>query len=300
MEETIARQRYTRGTGTPRNKRNNQRNGDLISVGFAAKLLIAIVLLSVVVLCKSTDTAVSNLVLDTAKVVATKNYNDNPYISKIMAMIGVSTQSQEVMDKIKDSEDNYTNTENNPVNPQKDVAPEQETTNLVDNISDNSKNNITDEAKDTAKTNDSLIMNDDEMKSIAGKYSLIMPVSGEVESTFGMRTYALSGTEKFHRGIDIKANMGTSIKASLAGTVSETGENEENGKYIIIEHADGLKTIYAHCSIISAKKGQNVNQGDVIARVGSDGKEGNAYLHFEVWQGLKIADPAKVFEYLNK
>ncbi len=300
MEETIARQRYTRGTGTPRHKGNNQRNGDLISVGFAAKLLIAIVLLSVVALCKSTDTAVSNIILDTARVVATKNYNDNPYISKFMAFVGVDAQSQKVVNGITDSEESSQNTESSSINPQKDVAPEQEKSNNMDSLSESSKSNITDESKEATKTNESLIMNDDEMKAIAGKYSLIMPVSGEVESTFGMRTYALSGTEKFHKGIDIKANMGTSIKASFAGTVSETGENEENGKYVIIEHTDGLKTIYAHCSVISAKKGQSVNQGDVIARVGSDGKEGNAYLHFEVWQGLKIADPAKVFEYLNK
>lgn len=301
MEDTITRPRHTRGTGAPRNKRNMQKSGDLISVAFAAKLLLAIVLLSIVALCKSTDTAVSNAILDSAKLVASKNYNTNPYVSKFMAMVGVNTQNQQVIDTTNGAEGNYKNIDSTSISSQEVSASEQDKTNLMDTSSDSPKSDLDDsKSQATNKTNDSLIMNDDEMKLIAGKYSLIMPISGDIVSTFGMRADSLSATDKFHRGIDIKANMGTSIKASFKGVVSETGENEDNGKYVIIEHTDGLKTVYAHCSIISAKKGQNVNQGDVIARVGNDGEEGNAYLHFEVWQGLKIADPAKIFEYLNK
>ncbi len=144
------------------------------------------------------------------------------------------------------------------------------------------------------------ILEEAEIKSIADKYSFVTPIKGQIDSPFGIRTDPLSGKTSFHSGIDIKANMGTSIKAALDGEVAEVGSSPEYDNYVKIKHSDGLYTVYAHCSILVAKKGQKVKQGDVIAKVGDTEGLSGAYLHFEVWKGDKAADPEKILNLLNK
>lgn len=144
------------------------------------------------------------------------------------------------------------------------------------------------------------ILEEAEIKTLADKYSFVIPIKGQIDSPFGIRTDPLSGKTSFHSGIDIKANMGTSIKAALDGEVAEVGSSPEYDNYVKIKHSDGLYTVYAHCSILVAKKGQKVKQGDVIAKVGDTEGLSGAYLHFEVWKGDKAADPEKILNLLNK
>ena len=106
----------------------------------------------------------------------------------------------------------------------------------------------------------------------------INPVSGTITSRFGSRW----GSS--HKGIDIGAPKGTSIKAAASGTVvvSSGGYNGGYGNYIIISHGNGIQTYYAHCSKLYASVGQSVAQGEVIAAVGSTGRSTGNHLHFEV------------------
>lgn len=115
-------------------------------------------------------------------------------------------------------------------------------------------------------------------KKIALGINLIKPVSGTVTSRFGGRW------GKTHKGIDIGAPKGTSIKAAAAGTVitSSYGYNGGYGNYVVISHGNGIETAYGHCNSLSVKVGQKVSQGQVIATVGNTGRSFGNHLHLEI------------------
>lgn len=107
--------------------------------------------------------------------------------------------------------------------------------------------------------------------------SFAKPTTGIISSRYGSRWGST------HKGIDIAAATGTSIKAAASGTVTSAGWN--NGGYgylIIISHGNGVQTYYGHCSSIAVKEGQKVSQGDVIGKVGSTGRSTGSHLHFEI------------------
>ena len=108
--------------------------------------------------------------------------------------------------------------------------------------------------------------------------SLIRPTAGVVTSRFGLRS------RNNHKGIDIGAPAGTAIYAAAAGTVtvSSYGYNGGYGNYVIINHTNGVQTVYAHCSSLVATQGQYVSQGQLIARVGSTGNSTGNHLHLEI------------------
>mgnify|MGYP001101793585 CR=1 FL=1 len=128
----------------------------------------------------------------------------------------------------------------------------------------------------------------------------IAPVTGVAGSLFGERTDPITGNQKVHKGIDIEAEKGASIKAALAGDVTESGADASYGNYIKIRHPDGFTTVYAHCSKLIAKKGQKVEQGDIIARVGDTGASVGAHLHFEIWKDGKPVNPLNYIKVPSK
>jgi murein DD-endopeptidase MepM/ murein hydrolase activator NlpD len=100
---------------------------------------------------------------------------------------------------------------------------------------------------------------------------------------------------KGHTGMDITGTgHGSNIYASAAGTVVKVVNGTRGyGKYIIINHGDGIQTLYAHCSKLYVKQGQYVNQGDIIAAMGSTGNSTGTHLHFEIRINGQYADPLK-------
>lgn len=104
------------------------------------------------------------------------------------------------------------------------------------------------------------------------------------QTAFSGRLYA-SGT---HDGIDLAASVGTPVRAALAGTVSTINEgaapNCQYGKWVLIKHANGLATLYAHLSSIGVSSGQNVSSGQVIGYAGMTGYATGPHLHFTVYQ----------------
>ncbi|MCL2495524.1 MAG: M23 family metallopeptidase [Oscillospiraceae bacterium] len=118
---------------------------------------------------------------------------------------------------------------------------------------------------------------------------------GELSSAFGYRIHPISGEEGVHTGMDIAAQEGAPISAAFFGRVLQTGESKGYGKYVLMEHAGGLQTFYAHCSEIAAEEGMVLRPGDVIAYVGSTGNSTGPHVHFEVrLHGLRC-DPAPLF-----
>jgi len=99
-------------------------------------------------------------------------------------------------------------------------------------------------------------------------------------------------SDRNHKGIDIAAPYGSDIYASEAGFVVTAGWNSGGyGYYVIIEHADGYRTLYAHCSVVIAYEGQTVEKGQVIAKVGSTGNSTGNHCHYEVRLNNICVDP---------
>ncbi len=108
---------------------------------------------------------------------------------------------------------------------------------------------------------------------------LIKPIASgyTITSRFGQRS---SGN---HGGLDIAAPGGTPIHAAAAGTVVVSGwSNVGYGNHIIIQHSNGVQTLYGHCSALYVSAGQYVEQGEVIGAVGSTGNSTGNHLHLEI------------------
>ncbi len=105
---------------------------------------------------------------------------------------------------------------------------------------------------------------------------------GRVTSGFGLRTHPVSGLRSVHTGMDIGAAMGEPIAAAFFGRVIKAGEDEDYGKFILMEHAGGMQTFYAHCSELLAEEGMVIRAGEIIALIGSTGVSTGPHLHFEV------------------
>ncbi len=119
--------------------------------------------------------------------------------------------------------------------------------------------------------------------------SFIWPLKGLITSQFGIRT--LGGRRDYHTGIDIDGHTGASIRAAESGKVSFSGYINGYGNTIIIDHAGGYSTVYAHNSSNLVREGQDVTKGDIVARVGATGNATGAHLHFEIRENGKPVNP---------
>lgn len=104
-----------------------------------------------------------------------------------------------------------------------------------------------------------------------------------VTSEFGNRRDPFTGERRGHTGMDLAVPTGTSVRAALPGTVTVSAYNQGGyGYYVMIDHGNGLSTLYGHNSKLLARVGQTVEAGDVIALSGSTGRSTGPHLHFEV------------------
>jgi len=132
--------------------------------------------------------------------------------------------------------------------------------------------------------------------SKATRASWKMPVRGRLSDKYGWRKHPVYRKRLFHAGIDIAAPKGTPIAAVQSGKVIYAGRRSGYGNLVIISHANGMSTRYAHCSSILVKKGQNVRAGQLIAKVGATGVATGNHLHFEIRKNGKTQNP---LTYLN-
>ncbi|WP_454692457.1 M23 family metallopeptidase [Achromobacter aloeverae] len=120
-----------------------------------------------------------------------------------------------------------------------------------------------------------------------------MPLDGYtyLSSSYGWRRNPVTGRYAMHEGVDFPAPRGTPIMAAAGGVVVEAGPESGYGNLLEIDHGDGLSTRYAHASELLVKKGDVVQRGQIVARVGSTGRSTGAHLHFEVRLAGQPLDP---------
>jgi len=122
--------------------------------------------------------------------------------------------------------------------------------------------------------------------------ALSWPVSGRISSPFGMRTNPVSGRFLMHTGIDIAAEMGTTIVAPADGKVISAGWNDGGyGNMVILDNGGPMSTLFGHLSQIFVAPDQEVKRGQAIGAVGSTGESTGPHLHFEVRIDGKPVDP---------
>ena len=133
-----------------------------------------------------------------------------------------------------------------------------------------------------------------------GIFEWPLPGDFSITSPFGYRTDPITGEVSFHDGVDIAASEGTAILAAADGVVVTANRTDSwggsFGYYVTIQHDETYETLYAHCSEVLVKAGQEVEQWDVIALVGSTGNSTGNHLHFEVREGGNKVDAMEFFQ----
>jgi murein DD-endopeptidase MepM/ murein hydrolase activator NlpD len=120
---------------------------------------------------------------------------------------------------------------------------------------------------------------------------LKLPVSGKISSSFGLRHDPINGMLKQHNGIDIAVPEGTPVRPAAPGKVVFSGYSEGYGNCVIVEHENGLRSVYGHNSENKVNAGDIVDKQSVIALSGSTGRSTGPHLHFEVRKGGNAVNP---------
>ena len=128
----------------------------------------------------------------------------------------------------------------------------------------------------------------------------IQPVSNKdlsrMASGFGYRIHPIYKTNKFHAGMDFSAKTGTPIYSTGDGTVYKVRKSKRGyGNHVVINHGFGYKTLYAHMSKYTVKKGQKIKRGDIIGYVGNTGTSVAPHLHYEVHKDGKKINPVNFY-----
>ncbi len=111
----------------------------------------------------------------------------------------------------------------------------------------------------------------------------LWPVQGRITSSFGERTDPFNGGEGvFHRGVDISSEIGTRVIAPADGLVEFSDLMNGYGRTVVMDHGNGISTLYGHLSSFAVSPGQLVHRGDTVGFIGQSGRTTGPHLHYEV------------------
>lgn len=126
---------------------------------------------------------------------------------------------------------------------------------------------------------------------VQGTGQLAAPVNAPITSDFGWRIHPIYGTSRLHAGTDFGVDEGTPVHAADGGVVVEAGWISGYGYTVIIDHGNGMSTLYAHNSDVAVSPGQTVSKGQVVSYSGNTGGSTGPHLHFEVRINGEPTDP---------
>ena len=124
-----------------------------------------------------------------------------------------------------------------------------------------------------------------------GGGGMVWPLAGPITSEFGWRVHPITGTQKFHSGIDIGGDYGQSVVAAASGVVTDACWISGYGNTVIIDHGGGVTTLYGHNQGFAVSAGESVSQGQTIAYCGSTGNSTGPHCHFEVRVNGSVVSP---------
>lgn len=123
--------------------------------------------------------------------------------------------------------------------------------------------------------------------------NFVQPVQGGRQTSgYGYRAAPTKGASTFHQAIDFAAPEGTPVVSAAGGYIEVVGYSRGHGKYIIVNHGAGTRTKYNHLSAAIGDKGDVVEAGQMIGRVGSTGVSTGPHLDFQVYRGNKLVNPS--------
>jgi len=138
----------------------------------------------------------------------------------------------------------------------------------------------------------SAIWPNESAKTWAGDF--INPLEGEIITMFGVRRVMNDIPKRPHSGVDVAGGLGDKVRAPNAGVVTLVDNQFFGGRSLVLDHGQGIFTMYFHLSKVLVKKGQRVKKGDVIAKVGATGRATGPHLHWGVrMQGARV-DPLEL------
>ena len=127
--------------------------------------------------------------------------------------------------------------------------------------------------------------------SSTGGFLYPLPYAVSITDAYGYRIHPLSGTYKWHNGVDLAAGSGTAIYATKSGTVTSACYNEAYGYMVTINHGDGYSSLYGHMTNYIVSAGDYVTQGQTIGYVGSTGWSTGPHLHFTIYYNGADVNP---------
>ena len=135
------------------------------------------------------------------------------------------------------------------------------------------------------------------IKYDGGMFAWPAPSYTRVSDEYGWRIHPILGVKQFHNGVDLASPGGSPILCAYDGEVVAADYSSSMGNYIMVNHGDGLYTIYMHASAVYVSKGEKVVRGEKIAAVGSTGRSTGNHLHFSVRYNGDYVSP---WNYLSK
>ncbi len=125
----------------------------------------------------------------------------------------------------------------------------------------------------------------------SGSGSMMWPIQGEITSEYGWRTHPIFGDARYHSGIDIGADYDDPVAAADSGVVVHAGWLGGYGYAVILDHGQGLQTLYGHNNSLNVSEGQNVAKGQTVAFAGATGYATGPHVHFEVRLNGEVTNP---------
>jgi murein DD-endopeptidase MepM/ murein hydrolase activator NlpD len=139
------------------------------------------------------------------------------------------------------------------------------------------------------------------LQNIVSELPFSSPVqTPKVTSGYGYRRDPMRGGHAMHSGIDLVGRANAAVHATAPGIVKKAGRSGAYGNIIVIQHKNGVETVYAHLKRVYVKAGQKIGRGNVIGVQGSTGRSTGAHLHYEVRLNGKATNPMRFLRYADK